>query len=84
MDAAIRDKCRNVFCQAIEILEPERIDWSKEVSPETVAEWDSLSHVKLLAALEKEFEIAVTPEEGLDLETFDAVCRLVSRKTTKS
>jgi len=80
MEDGLKGRCRELFCTAIEVDNPAQINWDVEVSPETVAEWDSLSHVRLLAALEKEFKIVVTPEEGVDLESFDAVCRLVARK----
>ena len=38
-------------------------------SPETVSGWDSLSHLNLIMALESEFDVSLTPEEALEMQT---------------
>jgi acyl carrier protein len=45
-------------------------------SPKTVAEWDSLSHLQLVAAVESEFEVNLAPDDILrirDLASLRAV-----------
>jgi len=41
--------------------------------------WDSLGHLTLLAALEKEFQIDILPEEGLAMETVGDVKSTVEK-----
>jgi acyl carrier protein len=41
--------------------------------------WDSLGHLELLAALEKEFQIDIPPDEVLAMETVGDVKRTVEK-----
>lgn len=37
-----------------------------ETSPDNLAVWDSLSHVNLTIELEKEFDVKIPPEDGVE------------------
>lgn len=66
-----------VFSKVMEISESEISD---ETNPDNLASWDSLSHVQLISTLEKVFSIEITPDEGLDLESFQLLREFVEKK----
>lgn len=72
-----QSRCRTLFSKVMEVTPDQVLDSS---SPDTLDTWDSLSHVQLIAALEKEFSISISPEEGIELEDFADVCALVAAK----
>lgn len=52
-----------------------------ELSPETVANWDSLNHLNLVLALEQEFGIQFSPEETIDgMDSLDRIIHLLKQK----
>ena len=59
----IRERCIKVMAQIMEIEHTEITDDS---SPDNLEQWDSLSHVQLVLNLEKEFNIKISPEEGIE------------------
>lgn len=38
-------------------------------SPDTLSEWDSITHLNLIMAIEEAFEIQLSPEDALDLNS---------------
>ena len=57
----------------------------KLLSSETCASeleiWDSLNHIKLVIAIENEFDVEISPEEVADLfSNFDKVLLFVEKK----
>ena len=49
-----------------------------------VENWDSLTHVQLVTALEKKFKIKVSPEEGIDaFNNFKELTSFVQKKISK-
>lgn len=40
---------------------------NEESSPDTIAEWVSLSHIELIVALEAEFSVSLTPEDAMEM-----------------
>ena len=42
-------------------------DLSEEGSPDTIEEWDSMSHINLVLALEREFQVKFTAEESVEM-----------------
>ena len=51
-------RCAAVFAR---ILEVDALAIGEDASPETIEEWDSLAHVKIILALEEEFGISAAP-----------------------
>ncbi len=66
----IRSKCIEVFSIVFEV-DPSIIN--DETSPDNLAEWDSLAHVQLILKLQEAFEIEISPDVSIELETFEMV-----------
>ncbi|HUE03349.1 MAG TPA: acyl carrier protein [Bryobacteraceae bacterium] len=49
-----------------EALESDKLALTDSLSPETLLEWDSLGHVKLIVGCEEEFGIKFTIEETVE------------------
>lgn len=43
--------------------------------------WDSLSHVRLILAVEREFSLEVPPDDAARLNTFGAVVDYIERRS---
>jgi acyl carrier protein len=56
----IFEKLNEVFCDVLDLDEVELTD---ESSANDIEEWDSLSHIQLIVAIEKEFKIKFTSLE---------------------
>ncbi|MCZ6820874.1 MAG: acyl carrier protein [Calditrichaeota bacterium] len=44
-----------------------------------VEEWDSLGHILLIEALSKEFEVKISPEQALEMETIQDIIQMVTK-----
>lgn len=75
----IRERCAKVLAMVMELDVAEVTD---DASPDSLDQWDSLTHVQLVLNLEKEFEIKISPEEGIEYFTdFKSIMEYVSTKT---
>ena len=50
-----------------DILEVDIDDINENSSPDNIEKWDSLSHVKLVMAIEVEFNVKLTPDDMMDM-----------------
>ena len=55
-------------------------DVTDEVSPDTIDDWDSLSHLRLVTALEDAFALKFENAEIMDMTTVGAIRDIVERK----
>lgn len=62
-----------------EVLEIDSAQLNDESSPENVKEWDSLSAMKLVAAIEEKFEVRLSTKEIMKMSTIGR-----ARKTLQS
>ncbi|HPD13612.1 MAG TPA: acyl carrier protein [Planctomycetota bacterium] len=63
-----------------ELSEPE----IPRASPESVAEWDSLRAVRLLATIEETFDCVVAPTELDEMVSFERILRYLEGKRRSS
>ncbi len=40
---------------------------SEDSSPDSIASWDSLSHLNIVVALESEFAVSLLPEDAMEM-----------------
>jgi acyl carrier protein len=76
--AMIEERLTKVFR---DIFDDEKIVISREMTAADVEEWDSLSHINLLVAIEKEFSIAFSLGEVKNLKNVGGMIDLISEKT---
>lgn len=64
---------REVFCKPSLVLTP-------GISAADMPEWTSLQHVRLIAALEKEFALRFEFSELVEIETMGDIIRIIEQK----
>lgn len=63
-------KLNNVIASVFNI---EASSVNEDTSVDTVESWDSLNHLKLILALEQEFDISFTEEETVELLNYPLI-----------
>jgi|TARA_B100000795_G_C22778334_1_gene431076 acyl carrier protein len=43
------------------------VEINNDSSPDSIEKWDSLSHLKLVMAIESEFNVELSPEDSMDM-----------------
>ncbi len=61
------------------VFEMNERDVKDDLTPESVERWDSLTHLRLITALEEAFGIKLSMREVLDLTSVAAVRQTVDR-----
>lgn len=67
---------RNLLAQALEV-DPDLV--AADASMATLEAWDSLAHVRLIAALEMRLGRQLTPEEAVAIASLDDIAALLAR-----
>ncbi len=49
------------------------VEVSDDASPDTITSWDSIGHMKLVVALEEEFDIQFNDDQIAELLNFDLI-----------
>ena len=65
-----RARLATCFSAVFPDLRPDELDGAR---PDTVAGWDSIANVTLLAVIEEEFGVAIAPEDIENLTSFAAL-----------
>lgn len=68
---------RKVVSETFKISPDEVTD---ELSPDTLDDWDSLSHLRLVTALEEAFGIKFENSEIMDMASVGAIREMVEKK----
>lgn len=63
-----------------DILDNDDIELTEETTAEDVEEWDSLSHVQLVVAIEKHFKIKFTSKEILSWKNVGDLVSCIANK----
>ena len=59
-DMKLKEVISNVLGVSIDAI-------NDKSSPDSIDKWDSLSHLKLVMAIESEFEVELSPEDSMDM-----------------
>jgi acyl carrier protein len=62
-------------------LAPESVD--ANTSPETVDDWDSISHLNLVLSLEDAFQVTFSPDEIAKLVSVGAILEQIAQKRSE-
>lgn len=65
---------------AADVLGVRRSEIDGNSTPQQLDNWDSISHVSLVVAIEEQFGVAFTPEEITAMESIGRIAELLSRK----
>lgn len=60
------DKLTELFAEELEV---DASDLNDESSPDTVEQWDSLAAMRLVAAIEEQFDVRLTTREIMKMRT---------------
>lgn len=63
-----------------DVLENDEIIVKPETTADDLAEWDSLSHIQLVVAIEKHFKIRFTSSEISSYRNVGEMCEGIERK----
>lgn len=63
-----------------DILDNEDITLTFETTADDIEEWDSLSHIQLIVAIEKEFKIRFTSKEILSWNNVKEMIECIAQK----
>jgi acyl carrier protein len=74
----VKEQFQKVFRN---VFDDDSIEISDELTADDIEDWDSLSHVQLVMALEKEFGLKFTTVEIIDLKNVGEFMNLVQKKT---
>ncbi|MGE5313293.1 MAG: acyl carrier protein [Acidobacteriota bacterium] len=72
---AIAERIRRLMADIFQI---DLAAFGADITPQTVAVWDSLAHIRLMLALEREFKIEIPDERIVTLASFSEIVRTVA------
>lgn len=64
------------------VFDDETIQINDDMTARDVEEWDSLNHINLIVAIEKDFSVKFTTREVTSLKDVGELVRLLVAKTT--
>ena len=62
------------------LLEIDTAEVTRETSPDTVNQWDSLNHINICTAVSQEFSIPITTEEMTSMRNVGDLVKLLTSK----
>jgi acyl carrier protein len=71
---SIESRLRSVFASVLGLPDDQITD---ATAPDNVPQWDSLTHLRLVMAVEGEFGITIPAEQIMDMISFKITCLLV-------
>jgi acyl carrier protein len=66
-----------------EVFDDDELQLVEEMTAADVADWDSLSHITLVVACEKEFGLRLSPAEVGHLKNVGEMMRLLAERATR-
>ena len=77
MSTALEDRIYRVISDVMGIPVEEIDDNS---SPDSIAAWESLSHINLVLALEAEFSVSLAPEDVMEMQSVGLIRTILGEK----
>ncbi len=74
---SVEKKLKKIFSVIFQIKEKNIKSTS---SLKNIKKWDSLNHVKLIMAIESEFNILIDPEESLQFVSFGQILKYLKKR----
>lgn len=71
------EKLQSIFAQVFKLRPGEYTDM---LSPDTLPEWDSLGHIRLVTAMEEGFGLTFENEEIMDMSNVAAIKEILVRR----
>jgi acyl carrier protein len=71
----IKDKLEAIFRQSFEIEQ-----FTDDLSVENVTGWDSMAHVGLILALQREFNVSIPPADAINLTSVKDIIRYLANR----
>lgn len=72
-----KEKLQEVFR---DVFDDEEIEIERETTAEDIDAWDSLTHVQLIVAVEKEFQVKFSTVEVMKMKNVGEFIDLIDRK----
>jgi acyl carrier protein len=72
----MREKIIQIFSEELSLAPS---DITRDLQYNSIPEWDSVSHMTLIAALEEKFGVMFQSEEIVEMTTISAIERIVSK-----
>ena len=73
------DKLRHLFCTVLEVPE----DVVDGLTYNSVSAWDSVGHMQLIAAIEKEFSLTFDTQDIFDFDSFKKGMEIIGKHGVK-
>ena len=73
----IKNRLNDVFC---EVFDDEKISVNEKTTAKDVEDWDSLSHIRLIAAVEAEFRIKFSMKEVSTMKNVGEMILILSER----
>ena len=77
MKKKIEDKLKTIFSKTFKIKKKNIID----ADMYKIIQWDSLSHIRLISAIQKEFKIAINDESSFKLTNYKKFLEFLIKKS---
>jgi len=72
----MENKLRKIFAEALNIPEDQVVD---SLEYNSIPEWDSISHMALIATIDEEYDIMLETEDVIDLSSFSKAKEIISK-----
>ena len=77
----MEEKLRHIMSESFKVSANQI---TEETKVETIETWDSLNHILMVLALEREFKITFAPEEIIGMVSFEEVVGVLKQKLQTS
>ena len=72
-------KLRNIFR---DVFDEDSFDISENISKNDFEEWDSVAHIKLVLAIEEEFQVRLTTDEVASIQSVGEFMSAIQKHTS--